>query len=95
MRTWLKSRLTSLFMRGRMEGDLDRELAFHIDMLTEQNLRAGLPPAEARQAALRHFGRLECVKEDVREAWLSRAAETFAQDIRYGLSLIHISDPRD
>jgi predicted permease len=85
MRKWLKTRLTPLFMRDRMEGELDRELAFHIDMLTEQNVRAGMAPTEARTLALRSFGRLEGVKEDVREAWLSRAAETFAQDVRYGL----------
>ena len=85
MSRWLKTRLTSLFMRTRMEGELDRELAFHIDMLTEQNVRAGMPPAEARSLALRHFGRVDGVKEDVREAWLARAAETFLQDIRYGL----------
>jgi predicted permease len=85
MRRWLKARLTSLFMRGRMEGELDRELAFHIDMLTEQNVRAGMSIAEARAAAVRHFGRVDGVKEAVRDAWLSRTAETFSQDVRYGL----------
>jgi predicted permease len=72
-------------MRGRLEGELDRELAFHIDMLTEQNIRAGMPPADARTLALRHFGAVDGVKEAVREAWLSRAFETFTQDVRYGL----------
>ena len=85
MGRWLKTRLSSLFLRSRMEGELDRELAFHIDMLTEQNLRAGMSPVEARTMALRQFGRLDGVKEAVREAWLARAAETLTQDIRYGL----------
>jgi putative ABC transport system permease protein len=82
---WLKTRLTSVISRDRLEGDLDRELAFHIDMLTEQHVRAGAAPAEARRLALREFGRLDGVKEAVRESWLSRAVETLLQDARYGV----------
>ena len=82
---WLQTRLTSLFRRNRLEGELDRELAFHIEMLTEQNVRAGMSPAEARHVALRHFGAVNTVKEAVRETWLSRIVETFLQDVRYGL----------
>ena len=68
-----------------MEQDLDRELSFHVDMLTEQHVRAGMPPDEARRIALNTFGGIERVKDDVRETWLSRVLETLAQDIRYGL----------
>src|SRR5215204_4772362 len=85
MLRWINTRLTSLLRRDRLEGDLDRELAFHIDMLTEQNLRAGLSPAAARQMALRHFGRVDGVKDAVRDTWLSRAVQTLVQDVRYGL----------
>jgi predicted permease len=91
MRSWLKTRLASLLRRDRTEGDLDRELAFHIDMLTQQNLRSGMSPAEARQLAIRHFGTIDGVKEAVREAWLSRAIETFTQDVRCGLRNIRRS----
>jgi predicted permease len=85
MTRWLKTRLLSLLRRDRLEQDLDRELAFHLDMLTEQNLRAGMPALEARRLALRHFGKVEGVKEAVRDTWLSRAAETLRQDVRYGV----------
>src|SRR5918995_1311854 len=85
MRSWLKTRLTSLFMRGRLEGDLDRELAFHIDMLMEQNIRSGMSASEARHLALRHFGAVEGVKDAVRDTWMSRTVETLGQDVRYGL----------
>lgn len=81
----LKTRLASLLLRSRLEGDLDRELAFHIDMLTEQNIRAGVPAREARRLALRHFGPVAGVKDAVRDAWLARAVEIFGQDVRYGL----------
>ena len=54
-------------------------------MLTEQHVGAGMPPDEARRIALKTFGGIERVKDDVRETWLSRVLETLAQDIRYGL----------
>ena len=54
-------------------------------MLTEQHVRAGMPPDEARQAAVRTFGVVDRVKDDVRDTWLSRIAETIAQDVRYGI----------
>lgn len=85
MSRWLRTRLTSLFMRHRMEEEMDRELAFHLDMLTEQNMRAGLSPAEARALALREFGRVDGVKEGIRDSWLARAFETLSQDVRYGV----------
>ena len=41
-------------------------------------------PADARRAALRSFGHLDRVKDDVRDTWLSRLWETAVQDARYG-----------
>ena len=81
----LSTRLSSLFRRARYERELDRELAFHLDMLTEQHVRAGMPPDEARRAAApARFGAVDRVKDDVRDTWLSRMLETLAQDVRYG-----------
>src|SRR5215207_1170045 len=85
MLRWMNTRLTSLLRRERLEQDLDRELAFHIDMLTEQNVRAGMPEADARADARARFGQVEGVKDAVRDTWLSRTFETVMQDIRYGL----------
>jgi predicted permease len=82
---WLKTRLASLFRRERLEKDLDRELSFHIDMLTEQNIRSGMSRESARSAAMRNFGTVENVKDAVRDTWLSRVVETLGQDVRYGL----------
>jgi len=81
----ITTRLTSLFRRERLERELDRELQFHLDMLTERHVREGLAAGEARRAALRTFGGVERIKDDVRETWLSRLAETLGQDVRYGL----------
>jgi predicted permease len=85
MRRHLSVRLKSLFRRDRLERELDVELEYHLDMLIEQNLKAGMSAPEARRAALRVFGPVAGIKDDVRDTWLSRFVETAAQDIRYGL----------
>jgi predicted permease len=81
----LSIRLASLFGRARRERELDAELAYHIDMQTEQLVRQGVPRHVARREALRLFGPVETVKDDVRDRWLSRFVEVAAQDVRYGL----------
>ena len=62
---WLRTRVSSLVRRARYERELDRELRFHLDMLTEQNVRSGMEPDAARRAALRTFGEVDRVKDDV------------------------------
>ena len=42
--------------REEMEGRLSDEVRFHIDMAVQHNLRAGMPPDEARRVALVAFG---------------------------------------
>jgi predicted permease len=81
----LAVRLESLFGRARQERELDAELRYHLDMLTEQYVESGLPRDAARREALRAFGSLDTVKDEVRDTWLSRFAEVAAQDVRYGI----------
>ena len=47
--------------------DLDREIRDHIDAETQDNVARGMPEDEARAAAIRKFGNVTRVKEDVRE----------------------------
>ena len=81
----LSVRLGSLFKRERLERELDAELRYHVDMLVEQNVARGMAPDAARREALRVFGTVAGVKDDVRDNWLSRFVEVAAQDIRYGM----------
>ncbi|HEX4565080.1 MAG TPA: ABC transporter permease [Vicinamibacterales bacterium] len=81
----LTTRLESLFGRNQQELELDAELTYHIDMLTEQYVQRGMPRESARREALRVFGSVETVKDDVRDTWLSRFFEIAAQDVRYGI----------
>ena len=81
----LRKRLRSLLHRSRVEQELDLELQFHLDMLTAQQARAGLPPAAARRAAARAFGTVAGVKDDVRDVWLGQRIAAGLEDLRYGI----------
>jgi predicted permease len=78
------SRLAALAGR-RDESRLQEEIEEHIALATRDNLRAGLPPAEARRQALLRFGGVEAVKEDYRDARGLPFLETAFQDVRYAL----------
>jgi len=81
-RFWL--RLTGGKFRRR-ESELDEEFAAHVDLLTDENIRRGLPPDEARRAARITFGDTECVKEDWRDQRTLPWVEEFRRDVRYAL----------
>jgi len=75
----------SIFQGKKMENDLDDEIRFHVERETEENVRRGMPPSEARVVALRRFGGVDKTKEEVREADRAMFFETLLQDMRYGL----------
>jgi putative ABC transport system permease protein len=76
-------RFKALFLRGRIERELDEELQYHIDRETEARANAGA--SEPRRDALRMFGGVERVKEEVRDARGVRPLEEWAADARYAL----------
>jgi hypothetical protein len=59
----------------QFEDQLDDELQYHVDRQTEENIQCGMDRATARREALRQFGGVEQVREEVRDAsrivWLS------------------------
>jgi putative ABC transport system permease protein len=71
-----------------MERELDEELRHHIEQQTEQNIRLGMNPAEARDAAHKSFGGVEQAKEWSRDARGVRWLENFWQDIRFGARML-------
>ncbi|HEX8430178.1 MAG TPA: ABC transporter permease, partial [Longimicrobium sp.] len=64
---WRK-RLRVLFRREEVERELEEEFAFHLEMETRTNLRAGMTPEAARRQALLTFGGRERFREEVRDA---------------------------
>jgi putative ABC transport system permease protein len=80
----LKTALRALLRRPQAESELDEELRYHIERQIEQNVRLGMTPEEARDAARRAFGGVEQAKERSRDARGVRWVEEFWQDLRYG-----------
>jgi predicted permease len=81
-------RLKGLLFRSRVEGDLDEELRFHLEMEARKNAAAGLDPAAAARQARIAFGGAEAIKEDCRDVRGTRWIEEFAQDIRFALRML-------
>ncbi|MBL8228960.1 MAG: ABC transporter permease [Bryobacterales bacterium] len=75
--------IRALLRRRKMEDALDQETHLHIDLQTEEYIRSGMSPAEARAAAQRRFGNLASVHERCREENGITRLETMWQDIRF------------
>ena len=77
------NRILSFFHKQQRDSDLDAELQSHIDLATEENIRNGMQPEEARRRALVRIGGVQQAKEQQREArglpWL----DILLQDLRY------------
>jgi predicted permease len=83
---WL-TKLEMLCCAMRDEDEVHREIAeewqFHIDLRTEENIRRGMTPEEARRSAEQNFGNSSYIKDvswDVRGGGL---LETLWQDLRF------------
>jgi predicted permease len=85
---WLKSLWQSWLGRSRAERELDDELRFHLDALIAENVRRGMSPDEARRQAQLELGRVEQVKEEVREGRAGFFLETLWQDLHYGARML-------
>src|SRR5688500_10359352 len=81
-------RVVSLAGRARGERELADELEGHLQLHTDDFIRAGLSPAEARRRAILALGGVEQAKEQYRDRrglpWL----EAVLQDARYGLRML-------
>ncbi len=78
----------SVFLRQKMEQELDPELRFHLEMQIEENVRRGMSRADARRAALSCFGGVEQIKEECRDVSWMRLVDALWQDVRYGLRIL-------
>ena len=68
--------------------ELDEEIRGHLAINIKERIDRGEDPEAARLAAMREFGYLPHVREQMRQVWYSRwfdLAEALAQDIRVGM----------
>src|SRR5882672_9617377 len=77
------NRILNWFRLRRLEGDLDRELQYHIDRRVSDLIHSGLPEPEARRRAALELGGATQVREAVRDIWLTRWLRDFVYDLRF------------
>jgi putative ABC transport system permease protein len=87
----IRARLTALFGRRRLYARTDEELQFHLILLQQRLIDAGVPPAEACVLAQRQFGNVSLVRERTLDSWRYAVMERLFQDLRYGLRALRKS----
>jgi predicted permease len=77
------SKRVQAFMRKpELDAELEDEIAAHIAMAIDENLRLGMSPLEARRAALVRFGGIELAKDQHREARGLMKLDILLQDLK-------------
>ena len=84
LRAWI-ARVIAFARPARGERDFADELQSHLDLHVEDNLRAGMTPAEARRLALLKLGSVAAVSEAHRERRGLPLVESLIQDVRYAM----------
>ncbi|MGB9417510.1 MAG: ABC transporter permease [Acidobacteriaceae bacterium] len=79
----LRRRIANLFSRSRVEWDIDDELRSHLEMRMDDNIAAGMPPAEGRRDALLRFGNPVSMKEGATGADIALGVHSIWADIRF------------
>jgi putative ABC transport system permease protein len=79
------SRASGFLHKRRFEEQLGEELQAHLDALTDENIRNGMTPEDARAAALREFGGLEQTKEIYRQQRGLPFLDIALQDLRFAV----------
>ncbi len=84
----LRQRARSLFRTGKADSELARELQFHLEQLTRENIDSGMSPGAARQAAMRALGGVAQVEEQCRDqrrvSWLT----DWSKDLKHACRML-------
>src|SRR5687767_86731 len=81
----LVARLSAPLRSRQMNRDIDDEIASHLAEATEEYIRQGLSPEEARRAAQRRFGGVTQTMEVYREVRSFTWPEHLRRDLRHAL----------
>src|SRR5262249_43611972 len=79
----LPLRIRSLFRRRAVEQELDEEIRYHIERQTNEYSAGGMPPEEARYAAMHAFPGIDQRKEECRDARGINVLEHAVRDLKY------------
>ena len=86
MMRWLRvaaARLRAFLNRERLDREFDDELANHLDLATQDNLRCGMSVEQARREAVLRFGSPGATRELHRDTRGLPALDAVLQDLRY------------
>src|SRR6267154_1731414 len=78
------SKMAGFFLGPRGNEEFSAELATHLQMHTDDNVRAGMSPQEARRQALIKLGGITQTREVYRERHGLPLVETLLSDARFG-----------
>ena len=84
----LRLRLRSLFRKPDAERELDDEIESHLQYQMDENIANGMPPDEARYAALRSLGGATQIKEECRDMRGVNFFDNVGQDLRFGFRML-------
>ena len=76
-------RLTAVFRRKTLDRELAAEMESHLQLHIDDNLRAGMAPAEARRRAIIALGGIEQAKEQYRDRRSLPSLEAVLQDVQF------------
>ena len=85
------ARIRGMFSRQHTDAEFSDELREHLDMLTGENVRRGMPLREARRQARIRLGNAAQIRETNRRLTGLPFLETLAQDVRYALRMLRKS----
>ncbi len=83
-----RQRLRSLFRRAAVEAELERELAWHLEQLMEENIADGMDPREAQLAARRALGGAALVADQCRDQRRLNWLTDVTRDVRYAWRML-------
>src|ERR1700730_2665954 len=66
----------------KRDADVERELQSDLELEEEEQREHGVPPEEARHAALRSFGNPTLISEQTRAVWSWNGLESLLRDLR-------------
>src|SRR3984957_16164475 len=84
-------RLSNFTARRRADQRLQEEMAEHLALQTEENLRAGMSPVEARRQAALKLGAAQAIREQHHAEQGLPLAENFLLDLRHAFRMLHRS----
>src|SRR5918996_4255978 len=81
-------RVWALLRARRMDREIDDEIASHLAEATDEYIRQGLSPEDARRAARRSFGGVTQTKEVYRQVRSFTWLDDLRRDLRYALRML-------